>query len=86
MVDDGCIEDETMVETAMIDDGKECKAVIYVGDPGKIYERDRVRVAGPYDTGRERYESVRRGTDYRSVVITPLRAFADRMCACQYRM
>lgn len=26
------------------------------------------------------------GTDYGSVVITPSRAFADRMCACQDRM
>ena len=25
-------------------------------------------------------------TDYRSVVITPSRAFADRTCACQDRM
>jgi hypothetical protein len=29
---------------------------------------------------------VRIETDYRSVVITPSRAFADRMCACQDRM
>jgi len=40
------IEYETMIDDER-NDGKECKAVVYGDAPGKIYELNRARVAGP---------------------------------------